>query len=128
MSEDAMADEVIVSRNDRHLVVPTSWGRLVWQVGASQNNSRNLTVGMCYIEPGQANGRHYHPNCEEVLTVVSGRIVHTWDDQEVEMSEGDAITIPANIVHNARNIGEHTAAMFIVFSSAYRAAIAEEKQ
>ena len=82
----------------------------------------------CYIEPGKANGRHFHPNCEEVLTVVRGHIVHTWEDEEVEMRQGDSITIPAGIVHNARNIGNELAELGICFSSAYRDTVAVEDE
>lgn len=115
-----------ISRDASHEVVVTSWGKLVWQVSAPRGNSENLTVGICYINPGQANGRHIHPNCEEVLIVKRGRIVHTWGDSEAEMNVGDSITIPAGIVHNARNIGDDVAELTIVFSSAYRETIDAE--
>jgi quercetin dioxygenase-like cupin family protein len=112
-----------VSRSSSHQVENTSWGRLVWQVSADRKNSDKLTLGICYINPGHENGRHLHPNCEEVLTVWRGHIIHTWEDQEVEMREGDTITIPAGVVHNARNIGPEVAELGICFSSAYRKTI-----
>ncbi len=110
----------IVARVGEHDEVPTSWGRLVWHVSASQGNSTELTTGLCFIDPGQMNDRHLHPDCEEVLTVIRGRIVHSWNDVEVEMQEGDVIVIPPNVIHNARNIGSTTAELAITFSSAYR--------
>lgn len=122
-----MSIEDKVSRWSSHDVDVTSWGKLVWQVSADRKNSENLTVGICYIDPGKANGRHYHPNCEEVLTVVRGRIVHTWDDEEIEMQQGDSITVPPGIVHNARNIGDEVAELGICFSSAYRDTVSMEE-
>lgn len=110
----------IVARVDDHDEVPTDWGRLVWHVSASQGNSEELTTGLCFINPGQMNDRHLHPDCEEVLTVIRGHIVHSWNDLEVEMQEGDVIVIPPNVVHNARNVGSTTAELAITFSSAYR--------
>lgn len=119
-----MAD-IGVSRPGDFDVEDTPWGRLVWQVSASLGNSELMTVGRCFIEPGQQNGRHFHPNCDEVLCVLSGRIVHSWDDQQVEMDEGDVISIPSGVVHNARNIGGATCELAISFSSAYRETVDE---
>lgn len=127
MKNDAGDMERGVSRASSHKVQTTSWGKLIWQVSADQQNSELLTVGICYINPGQANGRHLHPDCEEVLSVWRGRIIHTWEDQEIEMREGDTITIPAGIMHNARNIGLEVAELGICFSSAYRTTIAESE-
>ncbi|MCG8272713.1 cupin domain-containing protein [Aquamicrobium sp. NLF2-7] len=127
MSSEDFDIETKVSRASAHDVQPTSWGKLVWQVSAEQKNSELMTVGICYIDPGQENGRHYHPDCEEVLAVWRGHIVHTWEDKEVEMREGDTITIPAGVMHNARNIGDGVAELAICFSSAYRTTVAEEE-
>ena len=83
-------------------------------------NSDAMTVGRSVIRPGQANPRHYHPNCEEVLHVLQGTILHTFNDEEVEMHPGETIVIPANVIHNAKNIGDEEAIIFICFSSADR--------
>ncbi|MCT9627224.1 cupin domain-containing protein [Pseudarthrobacter equi] len=74
----------------------------------------------CILDPGQANGRHWHPNCDEVLTVLSGRIMHTWNDIEFPMEAGDVISIPQGVIHNARNETDEPAVLSIAFSSAYR--------
>jgi quercetin dioxygenase-like cupin family protein len=82
-----------------------------------------MTIGTCFIEPGMQNSRHFHPNCDEVLRVVRGTIVQTWDGSECEMHAGDVVSIPSGVVHNARNIGNETAELAISFSSAYRETI-----
>ena len=89
-------------------------------------NSETMTVGRCILEAGQANNRHFHPDCDEVLEVLTGSIVHTWDHQEVAMESGDTISIPAGVKHNARNVGSETAELLIVFSTAHRTAVAAE--
>jgi oxalate decarboxylase/phosphoglucose isomerase-like protein (cupin superfamily) len=60
--------------------------------------------------PGAQNPRHYHPNCDEVLHVLQGRILHSVDD--------DAL-------HNARNIGDEEAVFVFAFSSADRHTLGE---
>ena len=84
-----------------------------------------MTVGEAVIKPGQQNPRHYHPNCDEVLHVVRGRILHTMGSRQAEMSTGDTVSIPTGVHHNARNIGTEDAVLAISFSSAHREVIGE---
>ena len=44
-------------------------------------NSDTMTVGRCYIDPGCANPRHHHPNCDEILVVVHGSVEHSAGDE-----------------------------------------------
>jgi quercetin dioxygenase-like cupin family protein len=107
-----------VVRADEAVTQTSDWGTLTWFASGRQGNSDSMTVGRCVIRPGRSNPRHSHPNCEEVLHVLSGRIAHTLDGRaEVELSEGDTITVPAGLVHNARNIGQADAVLMIAFSS-----------
>ena len=110
-----------VLRAEEALVEEFDWGRLTWYASGRLGNAAEMTTGHCEIRPGRENSRHGHANCEEVLTVVSGTIRH-WAEGlgEVEMSAGDTITIPPNVVHNARNVGAAPAVLAIAFSSADR--------
>ena len=102
-------------------VIPQEWGRLTWYANRKLGNSTHVTLGICEIKPGCANPMHSHPNCEEVLRVSKGRIMHTVEDgKEIEMCEGDAITVPVNFPHQARNIGDTDAVLLIAFTSADR--------
>ncbi len=114
-----------LARESEHEVEETPWGRLVWMVAGRLGNSTTMTVGRCYIDPGQANPRHYHPNCDEVLHVLQGTIEHSAGDERVRMGPGDTISIPTGVVHNARNIGREQAVFVISFSSADRQTVGE---
>jgi quercetin dioxygenase-like cupin family protein len=106
--------------------IPFDWGHLTWFAGQSLGNSNEMTIGRCVLKPGQGNPRHYHPNCTEILVVVQGRIEHTGAEGKiVPLGEGDTVTIPANIWHCAKNIGETEAVLFIAFSSADRKTVGE---
>ena len=106
-------------------VEPQEWGRLEWMVAGSLGNSDTLTVGKCFIDPGQANPVHHHPNCDEVLHVVRGRIRHRVGDESLEMGPGDTISIPVGSIHNATNIGDEQCELVIVFDTASREVIGE---
>lgn len=106
--------------------VEADWGTLTWFAGGQLGNSDEMTVGKCVIKPGCSNPPHSHPNCSEVLVVSEGRIAHAIEDgKEVELGEGDVITIPPELPHNARNIGNSDAVLLIAFSSADREAEGE---
>ncbi len=97
------------------------WGHLEWYCSGEQGNSVGLTFGKCVLKPGGANPQHFHPNCEEVLHVISGRIVHHLDGEPpVEMGPGDTITLPQGSSHHAENCGDVDAELMIAFSSAER--------
>ncbi len=101
--------------------VEMEWGSLTWYANEELGNSDTITVGKCVIAPGRSNPPHSHPNCSEVLVVLRGRIAHTVEGgKEVELGEGDVISIPENVPHRARNIAEEDAVLLIAFSSAGR--------
>jgi len=99
------------------------WGSLTWFTSAAQSNSDSLTTGLCILKAREGNPRHYHPNCDEVLHVLEGTIMHSFGDDEFPMGPGDTINIPREVVHNARNTGQTEARLFICFSSSDRQTI-----
>jgi quercetin dioxygenase-like cupin family protein len=107
------------------VVEEQEWGRLVWMVNGATGTSQAMTVGQCFIDPGQANPRHHHPNCDEVLYVLRGTIEHTVDDETFPMTTGDVVSIPSGCVHNARNVGTDTAHFLISFNTPDRKTIGQ---
>jgi quercetin dioxygenase-like cupin family protein len=114
-----------VTPAESYEVEETSWGRLVWMVAGRLGNSTTMTVGKCYISPGSANSRHYHPNCDEVLHVLSGDIEHSLNGHTFRVSPGETVSIPMGSMHNARNLGKEEAVLLIAFSSADRQTVGE---
>jgi quercetin dioxygenase-like cupin family protein len=119
--------EDIIHRPDTQAArMQADWGDLTWWASRSQGNSGTMTVGRCRLKPGQANPRHRHPNCGEVLVVMRGRIAHTAaGGGTVELGPGDSVSIPRGIPHQARNVGAEMAELFIAFDSADRETIGE---
>jgi quercetin dioxygenase-like cupin family protein len=104
---------------------PQPWGRLEWMVSGAVGNSDTLTLGKCFIRPGQQNPAHHHPNCDEVLHVLRGTILHRVDDEYFEMGPGDTVSIPTGRIHNARNTGDVEAELLICFSTPDRQVVGE---
>ena len=55
--------------------------------------------------PGKTFRKHLHDNMEEVFVIVSGRARILVDDEEAEITRGDAVIIPAGAVHTMENLG-----------------------
>ena len=101
-------------------VLDLPWGRIVWTASRALGNSATMTFGRVTIAANQANQIHRHPNCDEILHVLAGRIEHSFGDARTIMEPGDTISIPAGVWHNARALDGAAADMTIAFSSADR--------
>jgi mannose-6-phosphate isomerase-like protein (cupin superfamily) len=101
-------------------VEQSAWGTLQWVCNEKLMPGSEQTVGLATILPGKHNPVHFHPNCEEVLYVISGEGLHSYDGQNVPLRAGMTIRIPAKVKHNMVNTGTETLRTMISFSSGDR--------
>ena len=94
-----MTIETFVSRAGSGERVTTGWGELNWKVTGKAMAGAEMTLGTCFIRPGERNPLHSHPNCEELLYIVSGTCEHRLGEATVRLTAGDAIRIPRNVPH-----------------------------
>ncbi len=103
-----------------------AWGDIHWLTSHAANGAKELTLGFTSVAPGGRNPLHRHPNCEEVLYVLSGEIEHFVEGTpNARLRVGEAILIPRNLKHQAINIGSVPAELLVAFSSAQRESILE---
>ena len=106
--------------------IEESWGHLTWLAGQPQGNAQDLTLGRVLIKAGQTNPRHAHPNCEEVLYLLAGRLQHSLGDQSFALAAGDTLSIPAGVFHNAVSLGPDDADMIVAYSEGDRQFVLED--
>ena len=107
-------------------IINEDWGTLQWLACGKDGDSESMTVGKVTFKPGRSNPYHSHPNCEEILYMVSGEIEHIISEGEtVKMSPGDTIVIPQGLKHCAKNIGGGEASALISFNNADRQTVGE---
>ena len=106
----------------------SDWGTLQWLCNGKLMPGAEQTVGLATILPGKQNPVHYHPNCEEVLYVVSGHGLQSYDGRNVELKEGMTVRIPPNTKHNLRNTGSEPLRTIVSFSSGERKTVWVEDQ
>jgi quercetin dioxygenase-like cupin family protein len=95
------------------------WGWIRWMMSSKINPDAEMTFGVVEIKPRQRNPLHGHPNCEEILYVVSGSCEHRIGDRIDHLKAGDMIRIPAGVPHMARTLDEPMRAI-IVYSAGER--------
>ena len=94
-----------------------AWGTMFWFGHRDLGNTSGLTMGRMAMKPGGANDAHHHPNCEEVLYLLRGRVEHCIGGEMVVQEAGDFVTVPAGVSHQSTNISEEEADLIIAFSS-----------
>lgn len=109
---------VIASHTDNIAVM--DWGQISWMVGAQEMPGAEQTFGVVTIHPGRRNPLHAHPNCEELLYVMSGTCDHKLGDEMYQMKPGDVIRIPRGVEHWAQCTSAEPLVAVISFSSADR--------
>lgn len=122
MSAHRVIDHTTTAAN-RH---DAGWGSLAWFASREIASTTGITAGRVVIKRGECNPRHAHPNCEEVLHLLSGELEHTIGDDTVRLVPGDTLVVEPNQYHNARSVGACDAEMIVIFSSADRQFVPEK--
>jgi quercetin dioxygenase-like cupin family protein len=96
-----------------------SWGWIRWLMSAKIDPEAEMTFGIVYVKPNQRNPMHIHPNCEEILHVLSGSCEHLIGDEWLTLKAGDTVRIPRGVRHVARTRDEPMRAV-ITYSTGNR--------
>jgi quercetin dioxygenase-like cupin family protein len=96
------------------------WGHMLWFCSQTIGYTDGLTMGRMVMKPGEMNDRHRHPNAEEALYLLTGRLRHDLDGKSIIQEAGDFLAIPPGSIHRSTNIGEEEADLIIAFSSGDR--------
>ncbi|RMF90029.1 MAG: cupin domain-containing protein [Nitrospinota bacterium] len=96
------------------------WGAIRWLCHDRIDPAAEQTLGIAYINPGQSNPLHFHPNCEELLYVLSGECEHTVGEAVFPLKAGMMLRIPPGVKHKALATGKAPLTVVISFSSGDR--------
>ena len=96
------------------------WGEIRWLWNSKINQNAQQTFGIVHINLEEKNMAHIHPNCEELLYVVSGECKHGLGDEVYHLKKGMIINIPVLVEHYALNTGNEPFEAVICYSSPKR--------
>jgi mannose-6-phosphate isomerase-like protein (cupin superfamily) len=97
-----------------------AWGTLQWVCNEKLMPGSAQTLGLATIFVGKQNPVHYHPNCEEMLHVLSGEGLQSYGGRTIRLRAGMTIRIPAKVKHNLVNTGTEPLRTLVSFSSGDR--------
>jgi quercetin dioxygenase-like cupin family protein len=117
-----MGIDQLVTTAATHDHLTFDWGEITWLDSHDLTGTDTLTVGKVTIYAGERNGKHYHPNCDESLYLLSGELKHTIGDESVTLTAGDLIHIPEGERHRATSTGSEDAVAVIVYDTGTREA------
>jgi quercetin dioxygenase-like cupin family protein len=92
------------------------WGSTAFVSNPTTTGAAMITVMEVILHPGKGHNFHKHPDQEEVIAVVEGRIEQWLEDKRQELGPGEAVFIPADMVHASFNIGDTPARLTVVLS------------
>ena len=77
--------------------------------------------------PGAANPSHRHDR-EEVMVVLSGTVKVTAEEEDIELSAGDALIVPANVLHRIETTGRSEAEWLLAAPAGVRFLFADGRE
>jgi quercetin dioxygenase-like cupin family protein len=101
------ADEIVRDEYD--------WGKFAAVSSPADGAERIMTVEATFL-PGKCHAFHRHPNQEEVIYVLSGEIEQWVEDERRTLCAGDAVVIPAAVVHASYNVSDGEAKIIALLS------------
>lgn len=90
------------------------WGKLRWMSHPPSTSASQLTVIEVNLAPGKGHDFHKHPDQEEVIYCISGRIEQWLDQDKKVIGPGDSVFIGADVVHASFNVGDEDAQLLAI--------------
>jgi len=90
------------------------WGKLRWVSRPPSTQAEKLTVIEVNITPGNGHNFHRHPDQEEVIYVISGRVEQWLEQEKRVLGPGDSLFIGADVVHASFNVGDDDAQILAI--------------
>jgi quercetin dioxygenase-like cupin family protein len=92
------------------------WGSIGWRTRPGNTGCKTFVVMDVALDSGFGHDFHKHPQQDELITVLAGR-VEQWIEQEHTILEtGDSVYLDANAVHASFNVGDLTARLMVVLA------------
>lgn len=117
---DAKALRTMVQHFDRVEQEKHPWGWIRWLMNSKLDPKSPMTFGIVEINAGQTNPLHVHPNCEELIYVLSGSCEHRIGDQTVVLEAGDLLRIPPGVPHTAKTSKKGPVRAVVVYNTGAR--------
>ncbi len=100
------------------LTKPDGCNRTVTILLDKDDGVKNVSMGMCIIDPQSKIPFHTHENEEEIMYVLDGEGVFKIGDSEKRISEGSILFAPPKVGHQIINTSDKKLQFIFVYSPA----------
>jgi quercetin dioxygenase-like cupin family protein len=91
------------------------WGTFAAVSSPAVGAEKIMTVEAVFL-PGKSHAFHRHPNQEEVIYVLEGELEQWVEDERCLLRAGDAVVIPAAVVHASFNESDRRVRILAILS------------
>jgi quercetin dioxygenase-like cupin family protein len=92
------------------------WGRMGWMSRPATTGAQHLLFAEVEFAPGGCHDFHYHPEQEEVLYVLEGRVEQWLDRERRILTAGDGLFIAPGVVHASFNVNDGLSRIIVAFA------------
>lgn len=95
------------------------WGSQVWMATRALTGS-SLSLTRMILTPGHSGEAHRHPNADEVIYLIKGKVEVRAGAETFSLDATDALAIPGGLSHQIHNRGNEDAELLISYSTGDR--------
>lgn len=95
------------------------WGSQVWMATRALTGT-SLSLTRMILAPGLSGEAHRHPNADEVIYLIKGRVEVRAGAETFSLDATDALAIPGGLSHQIHNSGIEDAELIISYSTGDR--------
>lgn len=95
------------------------WGHQVWMANRGLTGS-TLSMTRMILTPGRSGEAHRHPNADEVIYLIKGRVKVEVGAETFSLDATDALAIPGGLPHQIHNSGIEDAELIVSYSTGDR--------
>jgi len=96
-----------------------AWGSQVWLATRALTGS-SLSLTRMILTPGHSGEAHRHPNADEAIYLIKGRVEVRAGAETFPLDATDALAIPGGLSHQIHNPSTEDAELIICYSSGDR--------
>ena len=94
------------------------WGDIGWRARPANTGCKTFVVMDVSLEPGFGHDFHKHPDQDEMITVVAGKVTQYLEGGSTVLGPGDSVYIDKDVVHGSYNDFDEPAQLAVVLAPA----------
>lgn len=91
-----------------------------WLMDDAIAKGAGISLAKMTLQAGEISELHSHPNCNEIIHVLTGKVEQSCGGEKSVLGEGETVLIRQGQKHQTRNISDETAVLMVAYSAGSR--------